>query len=172
MHYIRSVTFIQTVAALAFIALLSGCYTAQKNIPTPPPPSAKELQLRQEIVRYAQNLRGSNYKYAGTTPRTGFDCSGFTSYVLKQFSVPVSTSSAAQAKEGREIPLKAIQPGDLIIFGKNRNNIQHVAMVVETNRQGIFVVHSTTSRGVIQENISTSSYWEPLILLARDVISK
>lgn len=170
MHYIRSVTFTQPIAALVFVALLSGCYTAQKSATTPP--SAKELQLRQEIVRYAQSLRGSSYKYAGTTPRTGFDCSGFTSYVLKQFSVPVSPASAAQAKEGREIPLKAIQPGDLIIFGKNRNNIQHVAMVVETNRQGIFVVHSTTSRGVIQENISTSSYWEPLILQARDVISK
>ncbi len=172
MHYTRLVTFTQTIAALAFVVLLSGCYTAQKSTTTPPPPNAKEYQLRQEIVRYAQNLQGSSYKYAGTSPRTGFDCSGFTSYVLKQFSVPVSSASAAQAKEGREIPLKAIQPGDLIIFGKNRNNIQHVAMVVETNRQGIFVVHSTTSRGVIQENISTSAYWKPLILLARNVISK
>ncbi len=84
----------------------------------------------------------------------------------------VSPASAAQSKEGKQVNLSAVQPGDLIIFGKNKNDIQHVAMVVERNGSGIVVVHSTTSRGVIKENISTSAYWKPLILFARDVISK
>ncbi|MBK6929906.1 MAG: C40 family peptidase [Saprospirales bacterium] len=123
------------------------------------------------MVKYGLQLEGASYKYAGADPRAGFDCSGFTSYVLKQFGVPVSPASSAQAAEGVPVSLNAVQPGDLIVFGKNKRNIQHVAMVVERSNKGIVVVHSTTSRGVIRENISTSAYWKPLILFARDVIS-
>lgn len=130
-----------------------------------------ERQFRQEVVKYALQLEGAPYKYAGTNPKSGFDCSGFTNYVLKQFDIPVSPASAAQSKEGIPVNLNAVQPGDIIVFGKNKQNIQHVALVVERTRNGIICVHSTTSRGVIRENISTSAYWKPLILFARDVIS-
>lgn len=168
---IRSASSVSTFLLLFVATLSTGCFTARESTKRNSS-TAAERQLRQEIVRYALTLEGNSYKYAGTSPRTGFDCSGFTSYVLKQFKVPVSSASAAQSEEGRSVSLQAVQPGDLIIFGKNKRNIQHVAMVVERNRRGIVVVHSTSSRGVIRENVSTSSYWEPLILFARDVISK
>ena len=157
--------------SLFLISASTGCFTPRESTTTNTN-SAAERQLRQEIVRYALSLEGSSYKYSGISPRTGFDCSGFTSYVLKQFKIPVSSASTSQSTEGWPVDLKSVQPGDLIIFGKNKRNIQHVAMVVERNRKGIIVVHSTTSRGVIRENISTSTYWEPLILSARNVISK
>ncbi|MBK9338943.1 MAG: C40 family peptidase [Lewinellaceae bacterium] len=131
-----------------------------------------ERKFRQEVVQYALKLQGSSYKYAGTNPRSGFDCSGFTSYVLKQFDVTLSPASTAQSKEGKPVALSAVQPGDIIVFGKNQRNIQHVALVTERNRDEITVVHSTTSRGVIRENISNSAYWKPLILGARDVIGR
>lgn len=137
-----------------------------------PPPSTSEARLRQEIVRYALQLRGTSYRYAGKEPSTGFDCSGFTSYVLRQFNITVSPASSLQAREGTPIPLKQVQPGDIIVFGKNPRNIQHVALVVENRPEGIIVVHSTNTRGVVSENISTSSYWQPLILEARNVIGR
>jgi cell wall-associated NlpC family hydrolase len=171
---VRRFTHFYALFSFLSVGLLSGCYTAQKSAKPVKPRTINpvELQIRQDVVKYALTLQGSSYKYAGTNPRTGFDCSGFTSYVLKQFKVPVSSASSAQSVEGRSVELQAVQPGDLIIFGKNKRNIQHVAMVVERNRSGIIVVHSTTSRGVIRENISTSTYWNPLILFARDVISR
>ncbi len=154
-----------------FLLLVSACSTARKSVKPPPDTgNMSERQLRQELVRYALQLQGSTYKYAGTDPRTGFDCSGFTSYVFRQFNLSLSPASAAQSQEGTPVSLNAVQPGDLIIFGKNKHNIQHVALVVERSAKGIEVVHSTTSRGVIRENISTSSYWKPLILFARNVI--
>ena len=155
-------------------AFITGCTTNQKSVsnrPSSRPVDPQELEFRREVVRYALALQGSAYKYAGTSPHTGFDCSGFTSYVMRQFKVTISPASSAQSREGRAVDVKAVQPGDLIIFGKNRNNIQHVALVIENGRKGIEVIHSTTSRGVIRENISTSSYWEPRILLARDVLA-
>ncbi len=152
--------------------LFSGCSPAKKSV-KPPPDTAgmSQKKMRQEVVNYALQYIGTNYKSSGKSPRTGFDCSGFTSFVLKQFDVTVSPASAAQSKEGKPVKLNAVQPGDLIIFGRNSKNIQHVALVVERNRDGIICVHSTTSQGVVRQNVSTSTYWKPLILGARDVIN-
>lgn len=132
--------------------------------------TAEVMQLREYISGYAQNFVGIPYHYAGRAPRTGFDCSGFTSFILQEFQVPVSACSATQSAQGNKIPLEYVMPGDLVFFGY-RGRVRHVAMVVECTAEGIMCVHSTCSRGVIVENISTSKYWRPKILFARDVIS-
>ncbi len=132
--------------------------------------TSAEMKKRQKIVDYAKELVGSEYQYAGTSPKTGFDCSGLTSYVMKEFKIKLSPASAEQAKQGIPISLDNVQPGDLVIFGEKKH-IQHVAMVVERNKSGIYCIHSTNSRGVVVDNITTSKYWKPLTLYARDVIS-
>lgn len=128
------------------------------------------MQFRSGIVGYAQNFTGTRYRSAGRSPKTGFDCSGFTNYILDEFQVKVSNSSNTQSKQGVKIRLDEVQPGDLVFFGR-KGHIQHVALVVEKTAEGIMCVHSTSSRGVIVENISTSKYWKSKILFARDVIS-
>lgn len=129
------------------------------------------MQARKNIVSKARGYVGSTYKYAGTSPGTGFDCSGFTYFVFKQFNVEVSPSSAEQSRQGQKVALDKVKPADLVFFGDG-SRIQHVAMVVERNKDGIVCVHSTTSRGVIVENVSTSTYWSPRLLFARDVLSR
>jgi cell wall-associated NlpC family hydrolase len=128
------------------------------------------LKYRERIVKDAQKQVGVGYLYAGKAPKTGFDCSGFTSYVLGQHGVDVSPSSATQATQGRKIALDRVLPGDLIFFG-SEDKIQHVALVVKRDSEGIVCIHSTSSRGVIVENITKSTYWQPRILFARDVIT-
>ena len=132
---------------------------------------AEAMLLREHVTGYAQNFVGLKYRYAGTSPKTGFDCSGFTSYILKEFDVRVSSSSFTQSKQGLRVKLNEAMPGDLVFFGRKKGGIQHVAMVVENTEEGVFCVHSTCSRGIVVENISTSKYWAPKILFARDVIS-
>jgi len=128
--------------------------------------------FRKKVVDYGKKFVGTTYKYAGQSPKTGFDCSGFTSYVLKEFGVMASPASAIQATEGRYVALERVMPGDLIFFGESKKKISHVALVIKRGSDGITCVHSTTSRGVIVENISQSTYWKPKILFARDVISE
>jgi cell wall-associated NlpC family hydrolase len=157
-----------------FLLLLStvACSTAKKgSVSGDMMSSGKSLQTRKKITEYAKKYVGTAYKYAGTNPKTGFDCSGFTSYVLKSFQVEISPASAEQAKEGKKIPLDKVLPGDLIFFGDSAH-IQHVALVVERTQDGIICVHSTNSHGVMVENVSTSEYWKPRILFARDVLSR
>ncbi|MBK6929905.1 MAG: C40 family peptidase [Saprospirales bacterium] len=133
--------------------------------------STEMVQFREEIIDYARQFVGIRYRYAGRNPGTGFDCSGFTSYILEKFDAEVSSSSSTQSVQGIKVPLRNVMPGDLLFFGR-RGRIQHVAIVVENNPDGIICVHSTCSRGVIVENVSTSSYWRPRILFARDVLGR
>jgi hypothetical protein len=129
------------------------------------------MEMRSFITGYAQNFTGLKYRHGGTSPKTGFDCSGFTSFIMKEFDIKVSSSSFAQSKQGLKISLDEVIPGDLVFFGRGKH-IQHVAMVVDRTEEGVFCVHSTCSRGIIVENISTSKYWKPKILFARDVITQ
>jgi len=158
----------------AFGALLLLAFATSAFRPVNPKPSRAEdaeiMQLRCDVTGYAQNFLGLRYRSAGHSPKTGFDCSGFTNFILDEFGVKVSTSSTTQSRQGLKVPLNEVLPGDLVFFG-GRGRIQHVAMVVEKTAEGIFVVHSTCSRGIVVENISTSKYWKPKILFARDVIT-
>ncbi len=129
------------------------------------------VQMREEIIQFAQQYVGIRYRYAGTSPDRGFDCSGFTSFILKKFDARVSSSSAMQSMQGIRVPLSEVMPGDLVFFGR-KGRIQHVAMVVENSPAGIICVHSTCTRGVVVENVSTSTYWRSRILFARDVLGR
>lgn len=127
-------------------------------------------QLRTNIIGWAQNYVGIRYRSSGTTPEKGFDCSGFTSFIMREYGVKISHGSTSQATQGEKVSLENAQPGDLVFFGKKKR-INHVAIIVENNNGNITVVHSTNSRGVVVENINDSAYWRKRILFARDVIS-
>ena len=129
------------------------------------------MRFRQDVVTFAKKFQGTKYTYAGKEPRTGFDCSGFTSYVMARYDISLSASSRQQENQGRKLNLDQVQSGDLIFYRRPGNDrVFHVSLVVDNTREGIEVIHAT-SRGVVIDNISTSSYWKPKISTARDVIS-
>lgn len=132
--------------------------------------NAADVELRTSIIGWAKNFVGSSYRSSGTSPRKGFDCSGFTSYILKEYGFRIAPGSSSQAKLGKAVSLENAQPGDLVFFG-NKKRINHVALVVSNNNGDITVVHSTNSRGVVVENVNDSDYWRKRVLFARDVVS-
>lgn len=153
-----------------FVFFISPAFS--NNDPHLPRAVAEQMmQLRGYIAGYAQNFVGIEYVHGGGTTAKGFDCSGFTSFALKEFGINVSASSSAQSEQGEEISLGAVLPGDLVFFGR-RGRVTHVAMVVSNTAEGIVCVHSTCSKGIMVENISTSKYWRPKIMFARDVITR
>ena len=130
-----------------------------------------EFQLRQNLIGYAQNFIGLHYRTGGRSPQTGFDCSGFVGYVLNEYKVKVSGGASTLATKGRKIDLKTARPGDLVFFGRKKR-ISHVAMVLESTPEGVFCVHSTNSRGIVIENVSTTKYWKNKILFAKDLVHR
>jgi len=159
------------------LALLAGSCNFLRELTsepatTPDSSANKESSLRQSIADYARKYEGSRYLYAGKSPQTGFDCSGFTNYVMKNYGVQLSPSSNEQAKQGRSKPIQDARPGDLVFFRRSSSEpIFHVALVIANDRKGIQVIHSTTSRGVVTDNIMESAYWRPKIDSVRDVLS-
>ena len=132
---------------------------------------SKEDQLRSDVLTYARKYVGSKYRYGGTDPKSGFDCSGFTYFVMKEFDIALNRSSRSQESNGRSIKVSEAKAGDLLFFRRSRSgNVFHVALVVSNDRNGLKVIHSTSSRGVIIDNITHSSYWKPKVSTARRVI--
>lgn len=128
--------------------------------------------IRGNVLQEAKKYLGLKYIWGGTTPK-GFDCSGFTSYVLAQKGVGIARSSRYQAKQGKAVELAEAKTGDLVFFSKygKGGRVTHVALVVDNKEDGVYIIHSTR-RGIVVDNLSKSNYWRPKILYAKDVISK
>ncbi len=131
---------------------------------------AKKDPLRMSIIDSAMDYKGIKYVYGGKTPK-GFDCSGFTSHVFTENGVTLTGASRHQATQGKSKSLKEAQPGDLIFF-KNKGKVVHVSIVVEAEKDNLWVVHSTSSRGVVKDEILNSSYWRPRIAGVRDILHR
>ncbi len=157
----------------SLVLILSSCGTSRSAKHTDrtvksPSSATKTIKLRKSLTSYAGKFKGTKYQYGGGSPK-GFDCSGLTYYVFNKFDIDLPRGSYNQAKSGKRIMLKQTKAGDLVFFGK-RGKVNHVAMVLKNSSSGVEVIHSTSSRGVIVENISKSTYWKPRILFARDII--
>jgi hypothetical protein len=68
------------------------------------------------VVSYARHFLGVPYTYGGSTPRTGFDCSGLVRYVYRRFGIRLPHSSWGDLALGRRVSRGALQPGDLVFF--------------------------------------------------------
>jgi len=128
-----------------------------------------EVRLRQNIKGWAENYIGSPYVYGAKGPKQ-FDCSGFTSYILREFEIGLLGSSMSQAKQGRPVTVSQAKPGDIVYFQNSNGRVNHVAVVVENTAEGLEVIHATTSRGVVRDNVTKSSYWAPRLAGIRCVV--
>ena len=107
------------------------------------------------VVRVAFNQVGSRYVWGASRPGA-FDCSGFTSYVMRQMGVALPRTSRAQFGAGRAVSRSGLLPGDLLFFrGPSGSGVGHVGIYVGNNR----MAHaSTPSTGVIVSSLSERYY--------------
>ena len=115
-----------------------------------------EDDLRSEIVTYALQFVGNRYKYGGTNPNTGVDCSGFTSYVMRHAAeVELPHSSGGQSRMGRVVSSSEMRPGDIICYGSGKR-VNHVALFVGNGQ----IVHASTEKTGIK--VSRWNYRTPV----------
>ncbi|MBB4080187.1 cell wall-associated NlpC family hydrolase [Lewinella aquimaris] len=138
---------------------------------TPPVLTGSTAAVRGKLITEAERFIGVRYKYGGNNPREGFDCSGFVKYLYNDQGLDIHRVSRDQARQGTQINASAAKPGDLVFYRRGANQpVFHVSMVVATGPGEIWVIHPTSSRGVIRENILASSYWKPKIYTIRTLI--
>jgi cell wall-associated NlpC family hydrolase len=112
------------------------------------------------IIAYASNFLGTPYLWGGTSPSTGFDCSGFTQYVYAHFGIKVGRTTYDQINDGNAVSKDELQAGDLVFFGKN-NDPTHMGMYVGNNTY----IHAPRTGDVIK----VSSMDRPDYITARRV---
>jgi transcriptional regulator with PAS, ATPase and Fis domain len=113
--------------------------------------------IRNDLANYAMTFIGTPYLWAGSDPK-GFDCSGFTGYVFKEFKVNTQRRAVDMQKECIEVKQKNAQKGDLVFFD-NGSGISHVGMIISEKDQPLVMIHSSSSKGVIITELEKSEYW-------------
>lgn len=120
----------------------------------------------------SDKLLGVKYTYGGDSIKEGFDCSGFTSYVFKQFGIKLSRSSDDQTKDGTKIKKEDLRPGDLVFFDTdskvNNGTISHVGIYLGDD---VFVHSQSGSKNkkgqVAKSKLSEKYYVNSYVTAAR-----
>jgi cell wall-associated NlpC family hydrolase len=137
-----------TLGVMALVKPVSGRADDGSTTPAPPEPAPANaipvvpplrvlkpkptrttqfrLPIGKRIADYAKRFRGIRYVYGGSSPRSGFDCSGFVRYVYHHFGVSLAHSSYAQFDRGRRVARSSLRPGDLVFF----DGLGHVGIYV------------------------------------------
>lgn len=135
------------------------------------PPDAKGAKFAGDgsikgVLQRALALLGTPYRWGGTSPDSGFDCSGLVGYVFRNaLGIELPRVSREMAKTGLPIADRSkLAEGDLVFFGRS-GQIDHVGIYVGNGR---FVHAPRTGRDVTVSSLETG-YWSEKFLEARRV---
>ena len=122
----------------------------------------------QRIANFAKQYIGYDYVSGGTSPSTGFDCTGFAYYVYNSCGYNLSRSCSVQAQSGTRVEKKNLQPGDLLLFNNGANGtIGHVGIYAG---DGIVVHAKNHNSGVTTDNIY-NGYYEKYYYEGRRIVN-
>ncbi len=127
------------------------------SAPPPPPPPPAPAPGAQLALNAAYSVIGVPYVYAGSSPETGFDCSGLTMWAWAHAGVSLPHSSAMQYAVLPHVDRSQLEPGDLLFF---YSPIHHVAMYVGGGR----MIHAPHTGGHVEV---IPVYWEYYVGAAR-----
>ena len=114
------------------------------------------VETARDIIFYALSMVGISYRWGGTSPQTGFDCSGLVSHVFKKIAGQVlPRDSYAMARLGQTISADALRPGDLVFFDTMRRPFSHVGIYLGDNR----FVHAPAAGKSVHVVDMNEAYW-------------
>ncbi|MEZ0472048.1 C40 family peptidase [Luteimonas salinilitoris] len=128
------------------------------------PASAEGRQ--QTLLQRGLALLGTPYRWGGTSPDGGFDCSGLVSYVFRTaLGVELPRVSREMAATGERIERAQLDAGDLVFFALRGRRVDHVGIYLGNGR---FLHAPRTGRDVTVSSLD-SGYWSRKFTLARRV---
>jgi cell wall-associated NlpC family hydrolase len=146
------------VGVVSLTLVVASALHAQAPAPTSQPRparrpfaalSASANEMRDSLVSLARAQLGTKYVFGGTSPRTGFDCSGLIKYLAQALDLSVPRTSAQQARVGTEVAKdpKRLRPGDLLTVGTGKR-VSHIGIYIGDGKY----IHASTGSGKVIES--------------------
>jgi cell wall-associated NlpC family hydrolase len=152
-------------AFILAVTLLTACSTV--TTPNQPVTIATPVEQGNEIVMFAMNLMDSGYKFGGSNPESGLDCSGMVSYIYQQvLGLKLPHNAAQIARAGKEIKPEELSPGDLVFFNTRGKPYSHVGIYIGDDR----FIHAPGQDGKIKISSLKAGYFEKKFEAARTLV--
>lgn len=169
------------LACLLGLFMITGCSSKKHTITSIEPVASSKKKTQSvarehpkafKVVQVAKSKVGIKYKYGGTT-RKGMDCSGLVYTTYQEVGLTLPRTSSSQANYGKRVYIGELQRGDLIFFSSSKGGkkVSHVGIVSYFKNGKIKMVHSSSSRGVIEDEVN-EYYWSPRYVRACRPLSK
>ena len=109
----------------------------------------------QKVINQARQFLGGKYSWGGSSPSSGFDCSGLIKYVFNSVGIDLPRTATQQGKVGQEINLQQAQPGDIIWFGsKNSPSGQHIGLISRIDNGQIYIIDAAGKKlGIVERQL-------------------
>lgn len=129
--------------------------------------AANALVTAENLSVFALGMIGVNYRWGGTTPETGLDCSGLVRYVFQQVTgVTLPHNAKELSRVGQKVSLRELAPGDLVFFNTRRFAFSHVGIYLGNNR----FLHAPATGRDVEVATFDASYWQKRYNGARRLI--
>lgn len=158
---------ITIIGFVALIAVLISFSSVQDYFKA----SILSLGQKNAVVASAQSRIGASYSLGSTGPES-YDCSGFTSTVMKEsLGITLPRTSRDQYSVGREIAFENLGVGDLVFFATSGGtNISHVGIITNISGGQVKMTHANSYIGRVQEeDIKNATYWRQTYIGAREI---
>ncbi len=119
-----------------------------------------------EVVVGALHMIGVRYRWGGSTPDSGLDCSGFVRYVFQDtLGMKLPRRAEEMSRVGQKVAVRDLKPGDLVFFNTMRRTFSHVGIYIGNNQ----FVHSPSTGSTIRVDELDTGYWEKRFTGARRI---
>lgn len=154
---------LKTLALIAALTLLPAASHAEEpghgpgSFEVSPVADSGLFSQAQELAMRALGFIGVRYKWGGSSPDTGFDCSGLIRYLYAQITGQSLQGNAAEiSRVGEVIDKSELQPGDLVFFNTLRRPFSHVGIYLGNSR----FVHAPSRGGSVEIVDMSQRYWK------------
>src|SRR5450830_40661 len=120
-----------------------------------------------ELAVQALSMLGINYRYGGTSPDTGLDCSGLVRYVFKEaWDKDLPRTAVEISRIGEKVDKVDLKPGDLVFYNTLRRGFSHVGIYLGDRK----FIHSPSAGGQVRIEDMDLAYWKKRFNGARRII--
>jgi cell wall-associated NlpC family hydrolase len=114
-----------------------------------------DASVREGPIAPALRALGTRYRYGGTSPETGFDCSGLISHAFEQAGLSLPRTAHAQSRVGKPVKRANLAPGDLVFYNTRNEPYSHVGLYVGNGR----FVHAPKPGARVRIERLDTPYW-------------